>query len=156
MVANISESAVLSFHIDNAAPPVMTSDLRWYYTASAPSGTPDFSSTDFQEITNLLSRTSISSLSYSDDMLTLTVSGIVQALIMGDETDAGRYFLRASNPAGEDSSFIDLVVYGKLLHSLMHPLPTLTSCHNIYVLSLFCRSSSNSRWSSGSVFHQQW
>ena len=103
VIANVSESAVLSFHIDNAAPPVMTSDLHWYYTTSAPSGTPDFSSTDFQEITNLMSRTSTSSLSYSDDMLN------------DEETDAGRYFLRASNPAGEDSSFIDLVVYGKLL-----------------------------------------
>ena len=115
VVANVSESAVLSFCIDNAVPPVMTSDLRWYYTASAPSGVPNFNSTDFQEITNLVSRTSTSSLSYSDDMLNLTVNGIVQALMMGDETDAGRYFLRASNPAGEDSSFIDLVVYGKLL-----------------------------------------
>ena len=115
VVTNVSESAVLSFRIDNAAPPAMTSDLHWYYTASAPSGVADFSSTDFQEITNLLSRTSTSSLSYSNDMLTLTVSGIVQALMMGEETDAGRYFLRASNPAGEDSSFIDLVVYGKLI-----------------------------------------
>ena len=120
VIANVSESAVLSFRIDDAVPPVMTSDLHWYYTASASSGVSDFSSTDFQEITNLLSRTSTSSLSYSDDMLTLTVSGIVQALMMGDEIDAGRYFLRASNPGGEDSSFIDLVVYGKLLHSLMY------------------------------------
>ena len=115
VVANVSESAVLSFRIDNAVPPVITSDLRWYYTAGIPSGTPNFSSTDFQEITNLVSRTFTSSLSYSDDMLTLTVSDIVHELMIGEETDGGRYLLRASNPAGEDSSFIVLVVYGKLL-----------------------------------------
>ena len=112
VVANVTDSAVLSFRVDSAVPPVMTSDLRWYYTANTMSGDPDFTSNDFLEITNLTSRTSSSMLTYSGDLLTLTVSGIVQALVGGDEIDAGRYFLRATNPAGEDSEYIDLVVRG--------------------------------------------
>ena len=111
MITNVSASAVLSFRIDEAHPPVMTSDLRWFYTARASqSGSPDFNSMDFLEITDLKNRTSVSDLTYSDGNLNLTVNNIVQA---GQETDAGRYFLLASNPAGEDSNYIDLTVFGK-------------------------------------------
>ena len=113
VVGSHSESALLSFHIDNAAPPVLISDIRWYYTANTASGTPDFASEDFMDITNSTSRTSKSMLTFSEDLLTLNVSNIVQALLVGDETDAGRYFLRASNPAGRNNSFVDLVVFGK-------------------------------------------
>ncbi len=112
VVTNVSETAVLSFRIDNAIPPVNTSDIRWYYTASTVSGDPDFNSSDFQEITALMNRTSMSQLTYSNDRLVLSVSNIVQALNVGEETDAGRYFLRATNPAGESSNYIDLVVRG--------------------------------------------
>ncbi len=112
VVANVSESAVLSFRIDNAIPTVVTSDIRWYYTASTVSGDPDFNSSDFLEITALMNRTSMSRLTYSNDRLNLTVSNIVQALNRTAETDAGRYFLRATNPAGENSNYIDLVVRG--------------------------------------------
>ena len=112
VVGNHSESAVLSFRIDNAAPPVSISDIRWYYTANTISGTPDFTSEDFMDITNATSVISRSILTFSEDLLILNVSNIVQALQAGDETDAGRYFLRAFNPAGEGSNFIDLVVFG--------------------------------------------
>ena len=112
VAGNESESAILMFRIESAIPNVMTSDIRWYYTASTVSGDPDFSSGDFLDITNSTSRTSKSALTFSEDLLTLTVSNIVQARSVGQETDAGRYFLRASNPAGEDSNFVDLVVEG--------------------------------------------
>ena len=112
VVGNESESAILMFRIESAIPNVMTSDIRWYYTASTVSGVPDFSSGDFLDITDSSSRTFESSLTFSGDLLTLTVSNIVQARRVGQETDAGRYFQRASNPAGEDSSFVDLVVEG--------------------------------------------
>ena len=112
VVGNESESAILMFRIENAIPNVMTSDIRWYYTASTESGVPDFSSGDFLEITNSTSRTSKSTLTFSGDLLTLTVGNIVQARRVGQETDAGRYFLMASNPAGKNYSFVDLVVEG--------------------------------------------
>ncbi len=115
VIANETETAVLSFRIDEAHPPVLTSDLRWFYTFSASqSNTPNFSSIDFLEITDLKNRTSQSELSYSNGNLILTISNIVQSLMVGDETDAGRYFLLASNPAGENSNYIDLTVFGKI------------------------------------------
>ncbi len=114
VIANETETAVLSFRIDEAHPPVLTSDLRWFYTARASrSNTPNFSSIDFLEITNLRNRTSRSQLSYSNGSLILTISNIVQ--MVGEETDAGRYFLLASNPAGENSNYIDLTVFGKIV-----------------------------------------
>lgn len=113
VVGNVSQSAILSFRVNNAAPPVMTSDLHWYYTTNTISGDPDFTSSDYQDITNSTGRTSTSTLTFSEDLLTLNVSNIHQALVAGEETDAGKYFLRASNAAGEDSSFIELVVFGE-------------------------------------------
>ena len=112
VVGNESESAILMFRIESAIPNVLTSDIRWYYTSSTVSGVPDFSSEDFLDITNSTSRTSKSTLTFSGDLLTLTVSNIVQALNVGEETDAGRYFLMASNPAGGDNKSVDLVVEG--------------------------------------------
>ena len=114
VTTNVSESATLSFRIDNAAPPVLTSDIRWYYTGRA-SGDLDTTSSDFLDITNLTNRTAQSTLTYSEDLLTLNISDIVQALnvSVSEETDAGRYFLFAVNPAGNNSSHIDVVVSGK-------------------------------------------
>ena len=116
MTTNVSESATLSFRIDNAAPPVLTSDIRWYYTSRAPSADPDFG--DFLDITNLTNRTSQSTLIYSEDLLTLEIGN---TLNVEGETDAGRYFLRVFNPAGESSSHIDLVILGKFLYRCMSP-----------------------------------
>ena len=79
VTTNVTESATLSFHIDNAAPPVLTSDIRWYYTGRA-SGDLDITSSDFLDITNLTNRTAQSTLTYSEDLLTLDIGNIVQAL----------------------------------------------------------------------------
>ncbi len=100
--------------ISNAIPMVDTCNIRWYYTTSAPAGVPNFNSTDFQEITNLMNRTTNSRLRLSTDRLTLFIIIIVQAIGSSMETDQGRNFIRASNPAGDVSNFIDLVVSGKL------------------------------------------
>ena len=112
IIANESESATLSFIIENASPVVIVSNIRWYYSA-------DFalslsaSGSEFQEITSLPSRTSKSTLTFSSDRLSLTIDNIVQARMTGEETDAGRYFLQATNEAGSDNSYIDIVVNGK-------------------------------------------
>ena len=116
VIGNETENATLSFRIDSAAPPVPLQDLWWFYT-------PDLSINDpfaGQEITNLTSRTTVSRLTFSEftDMqyINLTVSNIVQQRSgIGGETDKGRYFLVATNPAGETFSYIDLLVYGKCI-----------------------------------------
>ncbi len=105
--------------ISNAIPMVDTSNIRWYYTTSAPAGVPNFNSTDFQEITNLMNRTANSRLRLSTDKLTLIISNIVHFIGSSMETDQGRYFIRASNPSGDVSNFIDLVVSGKLAIELV-------------------------------------
>ena len=112
VVGNETESTTLSFRIDNAAPPVLLRDLRWFYAANF-SSDPSVR----QEITNLTNRTTVSKLvSEFTNMryINLTVSNIVQQRSgIGGETDAGRYFLFATNPAGLAFSYIDLVVFGK-------------------------------------------
>jgi len=112
VIGNESDSATLSFKIDEAAPRVLLQGLRWFYVAN-------FSSDPFagQEITNLTNRTAVSTLTFSDfvDMryINLTVSNIIQQQRgIGGETDEGRYFLVATNPADVRFSYIDLLVYG--------------------------------------------
>ena len=117
--ANPGETANLTFMISNAIPMVDTSNIRWYYTTSAPAGIPNFNSTDFLEITALMNRTANSKLSLSTDRLTLTITNIVQSIGSSMKTDQGRYFIRVSHPAGDVSSFIDLVVSGKLTRALV-------------------------------------
>ena len=114
MIANESTSAVLSFRIDNAAPPVNTLNIRWFYSPNLPPTL--FAEGNFQEITNLMNRTSKSTLEFTNGFLNLTIGNIVQARPGNPETDAGRYFLEATNEAGVDSSYIDLVVFGKYMH----------------------------------------
>ena len=112
ITANESGSATFSFSIENTSPVVMVSNIRWYYSV-------DFalslfaSGSAFQEITSLPNRTSKSTLNFSSDHLTLTIDNIVQARMAGEETDAGRYFLQATNEAGSDNSYIDIVVNGR-------------------------------------------
>ena len=113
ILGNDGESILLVFTVTAAIPIVETTNIRWYYTRSTPSGIPDFNSTDFQEITNLAGRTSRSSLTFSPDRLSLTISNIVQSIGEVNETDEGRYFIRVSNPAGDVNSFIDVVVRGR-------------------------------------------
>ena len=75
-----------------------------------------------QEITNLMNRTTVSRLTFSDytnmRYINLTVSNIVQQRVgIGGETDEGRYFLVAANPAGINFNYIDFLVYGKYICS---------------------------------------
>ena len=114
VIGNETESVTLSFRIDDAAPSVLLEGLRWFYI-------PDLSINDpyaGQEITNLMNRTTESTLTFSDytnmHYINLTVSNIVQQRSgIGRETDEGRYFLVATNPAGVHFNYIDLLVYGK-------------------------------------------
>ena len=113
VTGNETGSVTLSFRIDDAAPPVLHEALRWFYAANFGSD-PSVR----QDITNLTSRTTSSRLTFSEftnmRYINLTVSTIVQQRSgIGGETDEGRYFLVATNPAGETFSYIDLLVYGK-------------------------------------------
>jgi len=112
VIGNELDSATLSFRIDEAAPPVLLQDLKWFYVA-------DFGNNPFagQEITNLTNRTAVSTLTFSnfDGMhyINLTVSNITQQRReIAGETDEGRYFLVATNQAGVRFSYIDLLVFG--------------------------------------------
>ena len=116
VIGNETGSATLSFRIDDAAPPVLLQGLRWFYAANFRINDP-FAG---QEITNLTNRTTESRLTFSDftDMqyINLTVSNIVQQRTgIGGETDEGRYFIVATNPAGVNFNYIDLLVYGRYM-----------------------------------------
>ena len=114
VIGNETGSATLSFRIDNAVPPVLLQDLQWFYVAN-------FHTEDLfagEEITYLANRTTESTLTFSEFTnmcyINLTVSNIVQQRVgIGGETDEGRYFLVATNPAGVNFSYTDLLVYGK-------------------------------------------
>ena len=108
IIANESESAVLSFRIDRAAPPVLVEDIRWIYSAQ----NFDNPFAGGVDITNFTHRTNDSRLTFSADLLTLTISNIVQARMAGEETDQGRYFFIVNHPAGVRFSYIDVTVYG--------------------------------------------
>ena len=112
VIGNETDSVTLSFRIDEAAPLVILQGLQWFYVA-------DFGDNPFagQEITNLTNRTAVSTLTFSEfdgmHFIDLTVSNITQQRRgIGGETDEGRYFLVATNPAGVRFSYIDLLVSG--------------------------------------------
>ena len=118
VIGNETGSVTLSFRIDSAAPPVLLQDLLWFYVANFRTDDPYAG----EEITNLMNRTTESMLTFSNftDMryISLTVSNIVQQREgIGGETDEGRYFLVATNPAGITFSYIDLLVYGEYIAS---------------------------------------
>ena len=100
----------LTFTITRAIPSVMVGDIRWIYS-------PDFSETPFDrdgvtDITNFINRTEKSTYTFTSNLLSLTISNIAQARRAGEQTDRGRYFLVATNPAGSGFSYIDLLVAG--------------------------------------------
>ena len=112
VIGNETDSATLSFRIDVASPPVLLQGLQWFYA-------PNFGDNPFagQEITSLTNRTAVSTLTFSEfdgmRFIGLTVSNITQQRRgIGGETDEGRYFLVATNPAGVRFSYIDLLVFG--------------------------------------------
>ena len=101
---------ILSFNITRAIPLVLVQDIQWVYS-------PGFSETPFGgvgdiDITNLTNRTEKSNYTFSSDLLSLTIRNIAQARREGEPTDRGRYFLVATNPAGNGTSYIDLLVAG--------------------------------------------
>ena len=113
VIGNETGSVTLSFRIDNAAPPVLLQNLHWFYAANF-----RIDPNAGEEITYLTNRTTESILTFSDftnmRYISLTVTDIVQQQVgIGGETDEGRYFLVATNPAGRNFNYIDLLVYGK-------------------------------------------
>ena len=113
VIGNESMNLTLQFRIDNAEPRVLLSGLRWFYS-------DDISREGMMDdITNIANRTSQSRLvtSFSSDInsayFNITVINIVQRRRDGEDTDEGRYFLQATNPAGVSTAFVDLEVYGK-------------------------------------------
>ena len=115
VIANKSQSTVLSFQINNACPPVVISNIHWFYSPNQPP-TLHAAGFNFQEITHLTNRTMESTLTLSSDRLWLTIQNLVAIQPNDTETDSGRYFLQAMNEAGTDSSYIDLIVFGKNMH----------------------------------------
>ena len=114
-------NATLQFRIDNADPRVLLSGLRWFYSEQLVDSISDGT---VVEITNRMNRTSESQLvaSFSSDGIyfNITVVNIVQERLGGKETDRGRYFLQATNPAGSSVAFIELEVYGMLCYYYLH------------------------------------
>ena len=109
VIRSEAESAILAFRIDEAAPLVLLQNLRWFYVANL--GSDPYAG---QEITNLTARTTDSTLTFSDFAnnrhINLTVSKFVRHRSRVDgETDQGRYFLVAANPAGVSFAYIDLL-----------------------------------------------
>ena len=76
IIANESESAILSFRIDRAAPPVPIEDIRWIYSAQ----NSDNPFLDGIDITNFTHRTRVSRLSFSADLHILTIEDIVHGV----------------------------------------------------------------------------
>lgn len=102
-------STSLHFRIDNAAPVVnISSGIRWLFSANFTDLPYDSGVTD---ITNLNTFNQGSSFSYSDNRESITISNISQS-------DEGRYFFMATNPAGVNYSHTDLIVHGRLLIAL--------------------------------------
>ena len=138
VIGNESMSATLQFRIENADPQVLLSGLRWYYSKAIVN---DLSHQTVVEITNETNRTSVSLLvtSFSSDgeFFNLTIENIAQDRMGGEETDAGRYFLQATNPAGASFAFIDLEVFGML--PPFHSFPCQSYIHNL-TLSLYFRA----------------
>ena len=101
-----TESATLAFRIDEAVPLVLLQNLRWFYVA-------DLGSDPYvgQEITNLTTRTTGSTLIFSDftNMRYINLTIVQRGSTVSGETDQGRYFLVATNPAGVSFAYIDLL-----------------------------------------------
>ena len=114
-------NATLQFRIDSADPRVLLSGLRWFYSEQLVNSISQQETVE--EITNRTNRTSESELvtSFSSDgvYFNITVVNIAQERLGGEETDRGRYFLQATNPAGSSVAFIALEVYGTLMNCQM-------------------------------------
>ena len=101
-----TESATLGFRIDEAVPLVLLQNLQWFYVADL--GSDPYAG---QEITNLTTRTTGSALIFSDftNMRYINLTIVQRGSAVSGETDQGRYFLVATNPAGVSFAYIDLL-----------------------------------------------
>ena len=101
-----TESATLAFRIDKAVPLVLLQNLRWFYVADL--GSDPYAG---QEITNLTTRTTGSTLIFSDftNMQYINLTIVQRGSTVSGVTDQGRYFLVATNPAGVSFAYIDLL-----------------------------------------------
>ena len=106
VIRNETESVTLPFRIDEAVPPVLLQDLQWFYVADL--GSDPYAG---QEITNLTTRTTGSTLTFSDfsNMRYISLTIVQQGSTVSGETDQGRYFLVTTNPAGVSFAYIDLL-----------------------------------------------
>ena len=111
VLATVNGKVTVAFQIINA---VLVTDIRWYYTACPPTGTPNFNSSAFQDITELMNRTSDSTLTLSSDRLNLTIDRLVSTVDAVAQTDQGRYYICAVNSAGYSNNYVDILVRGKI------------------------------------------
>ena len=90
---------MIQFNIRNAAPDVSPDEIQWIfseYFKEYPYESPNV------PINNITSPR----YNYSSDYRQLTISNV-------NQTDEGRYFLVASNPAGVRYNHTDIIVHGK-------------------------------------------
>ena len=106
VIRNETESATLAFRIDEAVPPVLLQDLQWFYVADL--GSDPYAG---QAITNLTTWTTGSTLTFSNfaNMRYINLTIVQHGSAVSGETDQGRYFLVATNPAGVSFAYIDLL-----------------------------------------------
>ena len=97
-------TAAIHFRIDNAAPPVNIADIRWFFSSDLSTETPY--EAGMMDITMVTTLPTGSLLSYAEDRTSLTISNISQS-------DEGRYFFMATNPAGSSFSHTDIIVHGQ-------------------------------------------
>ena len=95
-------TAAIHFRIDNAAPPVAVSDIRWIFSTNFEDTPFEGNNTDITNINNLLGG---SIATFDTTGLSVTISNITQLV-------EGRYFFVATNPAGVQYNHTDLIVHG--------------------------------------------
>ena len=93
-------TAAIHFRIDNAAPPVNIADIRWFFSSDLSTETPY--EAGVMDITMVTTLPTGSLLSYAENRTSLTISNISQS-------DEGRYFFMATNPAGPNFSQLTLL-----------------------------------------------
>lgn len=111
-------STDLHFIIDDAIPDVSPDGISWYFSTSFTELSPD----DASDITDITGDKAPSRYTYSADARSLTISNM-------NQTDEGRFYIVASNPAGIDFNHIDIIVYGSFI------LPS--SYHIIFSLFIY-------------------
>ena len=106
-IVNKGDEVSFLFEIGRADPQVMLDGIRWFYSRN-------LTLSERVEITGRMGpvQGGDSMYSFSSDMLSLTITNINQALRMNESTDAGRYFIQVTNPAGNDSEYYDIIVNG--------------------------------------------